>query len=125
MYEAHAAKSRATGAGTAQLRHEDPVGLAQDDVDDAAPPIEHEAHLPSNLPGELAEALGERHGDQLILVDLTVVEAGEAVALAGLEAGEVAVDFQGPMSPGPVVGRARAHYPFAGWGPSTSAALRL
>jgi hypothetical protein len=82
------------GAGTAEVGQEQLVGLTDDDVDDPATAVEGDADLASGLVGELAEAGGQGRGDDAVGGDLPRVEPLEALLLAGLQAGDVAVDFQ-------------------------------
>jgi hypothetical protein len=67
----------------------------------AAAAIEGDADLAAGLVRELAQAGRQRGGDDAVCGDLAVVEPFEAVLLAGLETGGVAVEFQLSFLPFP------------------------
>jgi hypothetical protein len=94
VHEADATKTAVARTATAQVRQEQLLRLADDDVLDASATVERDADLAPGLVRELAQAGGQRRGDDAVCGDLAVVEPFEAMLLAGLEAGGVAVEFQ-------------------------------
>jgi len=87
--EPHAPQARPPGALTPEVREEETLVIAHDDVLNAAAPVDYHADLPPQLDRNLREEGRELERDDLGGRHLAPVDPLERVPLSGLQTDEM------------------------------------
>ena len=94
MDQAHATKATVSRTRTPEIRNEELVGIANDDMTDPPAPVEGDPDLATDFMGQFTQCARKRRRNDRLLRHLSIVQTLQTGALRGLKTLYISMDLQ-------------------------------